>query len=130
MDKDSRIFVAGHRGMVGSAIYRRLQVCGYGNIVVRTHRELDLTRQKETEDFFDRQRPDYVFLSAARVGGILANSTYTADFIYQNIMIAANVVQASYKYGVKKNAEPWLDLHLSQICAATFERRSVVVRPS
>ncbi len=102
MDKDSRIFVAGHRGMVGSAIYRRLQVCGYGNIVARAHRELDLTRQKETEDFFDRQRPDYVFLSAARVGGILANSTYTADFIYQNIMIAANVVQASYKYGVKK----------------------------
>ncbi len=102
MDKGSKIFIAGHRGMVGSAIHRRLEACGYNNIVARGHRELDLTRQKDTEDFFDRERPAYVFLAAARVGGILANSTYTADFIYQNIMIASNVVQASYRSGVKK----------------------------
>ena len=102
MDKNSKIFIAGHRGMVGSAIHRRLSACGYTHVIVRTHKELDLTRQKDTEDFFDREKPACVFLTAARVGGILANSTYTADFIYQNIMIAANVVHASYKSGVKK----------------------------
>ncbi len=102
MNKTAKIFVAGHRGMVGSAICRRLEAEGYSSIIVRTHHELDLTRQKDTEDFFDKERPEYVFLAAATVGGILANSTYTADFIYENIMIAANTIQASYKFGVKK----------------------------
>lgn len=88
--------------MVGSAILRKLKEKGYTNIVVRTHQELDLTDQKATREFFEKERPEYVFLAAAKVGGILANSTYKADFIYQNIMIAANVIEASYRYGVKK----------------------------
>ncbi len=88
--------------MVGSAIMRRLLSGGYANIVKRSHSELDLTRQAEVEDFFARERPEYVFLAAAKVGGILANNTYKADFIYQNIMIAANVIHSAYKYGVKK----------------------------
>lgn len=102
MNHSSKIYVAGHRGLVGAAIVRKLQDSGYGNIVVRTHRELDLTRQAEVEAFFEKERPEFVFLAAARVGGILANSVYKAEFIYQNIMIAANVIHASYKYNVKK----------------------------
>lgn len=102
MKKDAKIFIAGHRGMVGSAIRRRLETDGYNNIVTRTHHELNLTRQADTEAFFQRERPDYVFLAAARVGGIYANSTYTAEFIYQNLMIAANVIEAAKQSGVKK----------------------------
>ena len=88
--------------MVGSSILRRLEGSGYANIVYRSHTELDLTRQQDVDDFFEKERPDYVFLCAAKVGGILANSTYTAQFIYENMMIAANVIHASYMYGVKK----------------------------
>lgn len=102
MDKNAKIYVAGHRGMVGSALCQQLDKAGYHNRIVRTHQELDLTRQQAVEDFFAQERPDYVFLAAARVGGILANSTYTADFIMQNILIAANVIQSSYTFGVKK----------------------------
>lgn len=102
MDKNSKIYIAGHRGMVGSAISRKLKEKGYTNIVVRTHQELDLTDQKATREFFEKEKPEYVFLAAAKVGGILANSTYKADFIYQNIIIAANVIEAAYRYGVKK----------------------------
>jgi GDP-L-fucose synthase len=102
MEKNSKIYVAGHRGMVGSAIVRKLQEKGYTNIIVRTHQELDLTDQKATREFFEKEKPEYVFLAAAKVGGILANNTYKADFIYQNLMIAANVIEASYRYGVKK----------------------------
>ena len=102
MNKDSKIYVAGHTGLVGSAIYRKLIEKGYKNIVVRTIDELDLRRQADVESFFERERPEYVFLAAAKVGGILANNTYKAEFIYDNIMIAANVINASYKYGVKK----------------------------
>ncbi|MGB9796079.1 GDP-L-fucose synthase [Fervidobacterium riparium] len=102
MEKDAKIYVAGHRGLVGSAIVRKLKEKGYTNIVTRTHQELDLTDQKATREFFEKERPEYVFLAAAKVGGILANNTYKADFIYQNIMIAANVIEASYRYGVKK----------------------------
>ena len=102
MNKHSKIYIAGHRGMVGSAIHRKLNELGYTNIITRTHKELDLTRQKETEDFFAQEKPEYVFLSAAKVGGILGNSTYKAEFIYQNIMIAANIIHASYQQGVKK----------------------------
>ena len=102
MNKDSKIYVAGHRGLVGSAILRKLQEKGYTNIVVRTSKELDLRRQEDVERFFERERPEYVFLAAAKVGGILANNTYKAEFIYDNIMISANVIHSSYKYGVKK----------------------------
>ncbi len=101
-NKLAKIFIAGHRGLVGSAMQRKLEEKGYRNLVVRSHAELDLTRQEAVEAFFDKERPEYVFLAAARVGGILANSTYKAEFIYDNIMIAANIVQASYQYGVKK----------------------------
>lgn len=102
MDKKSRIYVAGHRGMVGSALLRKLQKEGFENIITRTSSELDLTRQYDVEKFFEENRPDYVFLAAAKVGGILANNTYRADFIYKNLMIEANVIHASYLYGVKK----------------------------
>ena len=102
MDTKSKIYLAGHRGLVGSAILRRLQKEGFANIITRTHSELDLTNQADTEAFFKRERPEYVILAAAKVGGIMANSTYPAEFIYQNLMIGANVVHASYKYGVKK----------------------------
>lgn len=102
MNKTFRIYIAGHRGLVGSAIVRMLQSKGYANIITRTSRELDLKRQTDVEAFFERERPDYVFLAAAKVGGILANNTYKAEFIYDNIMIAANVINASYKYGVGK----------------------------
>lgn len=102
MNKDSKIYLAGHRGLVGSALLRRLGAGGYANIITRTHKELDLTRQEQTEAFFEAERPGVVFLAAAKVGGIYANSTCKADFIYRNMMIAANVIHASYKYGVKK----------------------------
>ncbi|AEX85632.1 nucleoside-diphosphate-sugar epimerase [Marinitoga piezophila KA3] len=102
MEKHAKIYVAGHRGLVGSAIMKKLKEKGYTNIITRTHKELDLTDQKATKEFFEKEKPEYVFLAAAKVGGILANDTYKADFIYQNIMIAANVIEASYKYGVKK----------------------------
>jgi GDP-L-fucose synthase len=102
MNRNSRIYIAGHSGLVGSAILRRLRADGFTNLITRSHTELDLRRQDETETFFEQQKPDYVFLAAARVGGILANSTYKADFIYDNIMIAANVIHATFRYGVKK----------------------------
>ncbi len=97
-----KIYVAGHRGLVGSSIKRRLDSRGYGNLVFKTSAELDLRRQRETESFFEKEKPDYVFLAAAKVGGILANDTYRAEFIYDNIMIAANVIHSAYRYGVKK----------------------------
>jgi GDP-L-fucose synthase len=102
MNRDSRIYVAGHRGLVGSAIVRMLQSKGYTNIITRTSRELDLRRQADVEAFFGKERPEYIFLAAAKVGGIVANSTYTAEFIYDNIMIAANIIHSAYKTGVKK----------------------------
>jgi len=102
MNKEAKIYVAGHRGMVGSAIMRKLEHEGYENIVVRTSKELDLRNQKNVDDFFSEQKPDYVILAAAKVGGILANNTYRADFIYDNIMIQNNVIYASHKENVKK----------------------------
>jgi GDP-L-fucose synthase len=102
MDKSSKIYLAGHNGLVGSAILRRLQAGGYTNIITKTSRELDLTRQTEVELFFEKEQPEYVFLAAAKVGGILANSTYKAEFIYQNLMIASNVIHAAYLYKTKK----------------------------
>ncbi len=102
MHKDSKIYIAGHRGLVGSAIVRKLSELGFTNLVCRTHKELDLTRQKDVEDFFDSVRPECVFLAAAKVGGILANSAYPADFIYSNLVIQTNVIHAAYLFGVKK----------------------------
>ena len=102
MDKDSKIYVAGHRGMVGSAIVRELQRQGYTNIITRTHSELDLCRQEQVEQFFATERPEYVFLAAAKVGGIVANNTAPADFMYENIMLEMNVINAAWRNGCKK----------------------------
>lgn len=102
MNKDAKIYVAGHRGMVGSAIIRELQRQGYVNVVLRTHKELDLTRQEAVEEFFDTERPEYVFMPAGKVGGIVANQNGLADFMYENMMMAMNVMHSSWKTGVKK----------------------------
>lgn len=102
MNKQDKIFVAGHRGLVGGAILRNLKKKGYCNIVTRTHKELDLTNQAAVNDFFAREKPDYVFLAAAKVGGIGANSSHPAPFIYENMMIGFNIVDAAYKNGTKK----------------------------
>ncbi|WP_418508828.1 GDP-L-fucose synthase family protein [Corallibacter sp.] len=102
MKKDSKIYVAGHRGLVGSAIVENLKSKGYTNLVTRTHSELDLTNQVAVEDFFKSEKPEYVFLAAAKVGGIVANNVYRADFIYANMMIQNNVIHQSYLNGVSK----------------------------
>jgi len=102
MKKNSKIYIAGHRGMVGSAIYRRLKKEGFENFVFRTSDELDLRDQKAVADFFEKEKPEYVFLAAAKVGGILANNTYRAEFLYDNLMIQSNVIENSYRQGVKK----------------------------
>lgn len=102
MDKSGKIYVAGHRGMVGSAIVRALEKNGYNNIITRTHKELDLTRQEAVEDFFAKEKPDYVFLAAAKVGGIVANNEAPADFLYDNMSIEMNVIHSAFKNNVKK----------------------------
>lgn len=102
MLKDSKIYVAGHRGMVGSAIVRKLQNEGFSNIITRTSKELDLRSQQSVEDFFAEEQPEFVFLAAAKVGGIQANNTFRAEFLYDNLMIEANIIQAAHKYGVEK----------------------------
>ena len=102
MNLNSRIYIAGHTGLVGSAIKRALYSEGYNNLIFRTKDELDLTDQKAVNEFFSKEKPEYVFLAAAFVGGILANNTYRADFIYKNIMIQSNVIFACWKYKVKK----------------------------
>ncbi|HKM19264.1 MAG TPA: GDP-L-fucose synthase [Aliarcobacter sp.] len=102
MNKNSKIYVAGHRGLVGSAIVKNLVSKGYTNIITRTHSELDLTNQKAVEEFFTQEKPEYVILAAAKVGGIVANNTYRADFIYENLQIQNNVIHQSYVHKVKK----------------------------
>ncbi len=102
MEKTSKIYIAGHTGLVGSAVYRELQRRGYTHLIVRTHAELDLTNQAAVNAFFEQEKPEYVFLAAARVGGIVGNSTYPAEFIYTNLAIGTNIVHACYKHGVKK----------------------------
>jgi GDP-L-fucose synthase len=102
LDMDSRIFIAGHRGMVGAAIHRRLRESGYANLITRNHTELDLTVQGAVENFFAAEKPDYVCIAAARVGGILANNTYPAEFIFQNLMIEANIIHCAYRHRVKR----------------------------
>jgi GDP-L-fucose synthase len=102
MEKESKIYIAGHRGMVGSAILRRLQKEGYSNFVLRTSKEVDLRNQQAVANFFYDEKPDYVFLAAAKVGGIAANNTYRAEFLYENLMIQNNIIHNSYLNGVKK----------------------------
>lgn len=102
VNKDAKIYVAGHRGLVGSAIVRQLEAKGYTNIVVRTHAELDLVNQQAVADFFEAEKPEYVFLAAAKVGGIMANSTYRGEFIYLNLMIQNNIMHQSMVHGVKR----------------------------
>jgi len=102
VQRNSRIFIAGHQGFIGNAVTCQLKDLGYKNLILRTHRELDLTDQKKVDTFFKKTRPEYVFFLAAKVGGIYANSTYPAEFIYQNMAIQTNTIHASYRYGVKK----------------------------
>ncbi len=102
MKKDDKIFVAGHNGLVGSAILRKLQKKGYKNIITRTRKELDLLNQTKVNNFFKKEKPTYVFMAGAKVGGIMANKNYPADFIYENLMVNANIINASYKNNVKK----------------------------
>jgi GDP-L-fucose synthase len=102
MDKNAKIFVAGHRGMVGSALVRRLQAGGYTNLLVRKHSELDLTDQRAVHEFLGNERPDYVFIAAAKVGGIQANNAYRAEFLYQNLMIEANLIHGAHLAGVQR----------------------------
>ncbi len=102
MPREARIYVAGHRGLVGSAIVRKLEAEGYENLVVRTSAELDLRDQQAVADFFRQEKPEYVFLAAAKVGGIVANNTYPAEFIHDNLMIQTNVIHQSWLNGVKR----------------------------
>ncbi len=102
MNKSDKIYIAGHRGMVGSAMYRKLKKEGFTNFILRTSQELDLTNQAAVAHFFETEKPDYVFLAAAKVGGIVANNSYRADFIYQNLMIESNIIHQSYLHSVKK----------------------------
>jgi GDP-L-fucose synthase len=102
MEKEGRIYIAGHRGMVGSAIYRKLEKEGFTNFITRTSDTLDLRNQQQTADFFEQEKPDYVFLAAAKVGGIVANNTYRAEFLYDNLQIQNNVIHNSHLSGVKK----------------------------
>ncbi|MEQ6121926.1 GDP-L-fucose synthase [Reichenbachiella sp. MALMAid0571] len=102
MEKESKIYIAGHNGMVGSAIWRKLESEGFTNLIGRTSKQLDLKNQQEVEDFFAAEKPEYVFLAAAKVGGIVANNTYRADFLYDNLMIQSNVIHQSYVHKIKK----------------------------
>ena len=102
MNREAKIYVAGHRGLVGSAIVRALERVGYNNLVLRSHAELDLTDQTAVGRFFAVERPQYVFLAAAKVGGILANSKYPAEFIFQNLQIQSNVIESAYRVGVER----------------------------
>lgn len=102
MEKDSKIYIAGHKGLVGSAILKKLQNEGYKNIIYKTSSELNLIEQTAVADFFEKEKPEYVFLAAGRVGGIIANNTYRAQFIFENIMIQSNIIHQSYLNGVKK----------------------------
>ena len=111
LKQDSRIYIAGHRGLVGSAIVRHLEARGCSNLITRTHAELDLTNQQAVNDFFTQEKPEYVILAAAKVGGIHANNTYPADFIYDNLMIEANVIHAAYELpeDLRVHSIKWLE---------------------
>jgi GDP-L-fucose synthase len=102
MERDAKVYVAGHSGLIGSAVVRKLKSLGYKNIITRTHKDMDLTERNKVAEFYNEEGPEYVFLAAARVGGIYANSTYPAEFLCENLMIQTNVIDLSYRYGVKK----------------------------
>jgi GDP-L-fucose synthase len=102
MEQNAKIYIAGHSGLIGSAMVRKLSSCGYTHIITRTHTEMDLTERKKVKEFFERENPQYVFLAAAKVGGIFANNACPAEFIYENLMIQTNVIDLSYRHGVKK----------------------------
>jgi GDP-L-fucose synthase len=102
LEQNAKIYIAGHTGLIGSAMVRKLRSLGYSNIITKTHKEMDLTEGKKVKEFFEKENPQYVFLAAAKVGGIFANSTYPAEFIYENLMIQTNVIDLSYRYEVKK----------------------------
>ena len=120
MEKDAKIYVAGHRGMVGSAIVRELERQGYTNIITRTHKELDLCRQDAVEAFFAEEKPEYVFLAAAKVGGIVANQNALADFMYDNMILEMNVIHSAWKNGCKKTGVFRFILHLSSYGSAAY----------
>lgn len=122
--------MAGHRGLVGSAICRALRRAGYENLCVRSHAELDLTEQQAVRDFFAAEKPDYVILAAAKVGGIHANAAYPAQFIYENLQIQNNVIHSAWQNGVKKIPLSGLVLHLSQALPAAHQRRILAYRRS
>lgn len=113
MEKNAKIYVAGHHGLVGSAIWKNLQDKGYTNLIGRTHQELDLLDGVAVRRFFDEEQPEYVFLAAAFVGGIMANSIYRADFIYKNLQIQQNVIGESFRHNVRETAVSGQYLHLS-----------------
>ena len=113
MNKSSKIYVAGNLGMVGSAIWKSLKSTGYDNLIGMSSSELDLTNQKQVREFFDQKRPEYVFLAAAKVGGILANDTYRAQFIYENMMIQNNVIHHAHTSGGKKINVSWILMYIS-----------------
>lgn len=102
MEQNAKIYIAGHSGLIGSAMVRKLSSCGYTHIITRTHTEMDLTERKKVKEFFERENPQYVFLAAAKVGGMFANNACPAEFIYENLMIQTNVIDLSYRHGVKK----------------------------
>ncbi|RDY30571.1 GDP-L-fucose synthase family protein [Lachnotalea glycerini] len=129
MDKDSKIYVAGHTGMVGSSILRDLTKKGYNNIIVRTHAELDLMNQSATETFFKTEKPEYVFLAAAKVGGIIANKTYPAEFITQNLLIECNVIKSSYMNNVKKLMILGSSCIYPKVCPQPIKEKSLLTAP-
>ena len=126
MIKRSKIYVAGHRGMVGSAIVRELEAQGNTNIVTRSHSELDLTNQAQVKDFFEAEKPDQVYLCAAKVGGIFANNTLPAEFIYENLMIESNVIHQAWRAGVKELLFFGFKLYLSKACRSADERKCAI----
>ena len=123
LDSSARIYVAGHTGLVGSALVRALHAAGYRNLIFHRHHELDLTNQVAVARFFSTERPEHVFLAAAKVGGIYANNTYPADFIAQNLAIQSNVIQQSYETGVQTTPFSGFELHLSQALSPAHQRR-------
>lgn len=129
MNKKSRIYIAGHTGLVGSSFFRRLKDEGCRNLIFKTSAELDLRRQFDVEKFFERNRPEYVFLAAARVGGILANNTYKAEFIYDNIMISANIISSSHRYGVKKLLNLGSSCIYPRLAPQPMKERSLLAGP-
>ena len=113
INKTSKIYIAGHKGLVGSAIWNNLKKRGYNNLIGKGHSELDLTNQKEVDDFFEKEKPEAVVIAAAFVGGIMANSLYRADFIMENMKIQCNVISNAYKHNVKKTFIPWIYMYIS-----------------